>query len=363
MTETQNQKSEIMNIDMHDTPLHKWERELNEAQKRGDEYGQKYAKTMLERDQLKAEVERQANNNKLLLVQQEHEEQTREFLRCEAETLKAQVSELINQRNQLLKKKPNICPNCKEEVKFWADHIHSLPNQATSYSCFSSQQLKAELAEAKSRLPHVGKPYMDLWRDVDRLAQEVAGVMVERDQLKAEVERLKCADFCQLTKPGRGDCEHFIGLPGISIPGQHDGPDDTKDCYDKPNGWCWACWRSYENSRLRTLVASYEALSEEVGTEFEGVDEVKEVIRLLKQERDQLKAELLDVKTQLEFIRTWASKTHDELQHQSQLRQQWRSVAEQSVYAVNTLLAGAQHNVPACVTAALARFNDMEKNP
>jgi len=104
MTETQNQKSEIMNIDMHDTPLHKWERELNEAQKRGDEYGQKYAKTMLERDQLKAEVERQANNNKLLLVQQEHEEQTREFLRCEVETLKAQVSELINQRNQLLKK-------------------------------------------------------------------------------------------------------------------------------------------------------------------------------------------------------------------------------------------------------------------
>jgi len=236
MTETQNQKSEIMNIDMHDTPLHKWERELNEAQKRGDEYGQKYAKTMLERD-----------------------------------------------------------------------------------------QLKAELAEAKSRLPHVGKPYMDLWRDVDRLAQEVAGVMVERDQLKAEVERLKCADFCQLTKPGRGDCEHFIGLPGISIPGQHDGPDDTKDCYDKPNGWCWACWRSYENSRLRTLVASYEALSEEVGTEFEGVDEVKEVIRLLKQERDQLKAEV--------------------------------------GHAVNTLLAGAQHNVPACVTAALARFNDMEKNP
>jgi len=30
---------------------------------------------------------------------------------------------------------------------------------------------------------------------------------------------------------------------------------------------------------------------------------------------------------------------------------------------LNTLLAGAQHNVPACVTAALARFNDMEKNP
>ena len=57
-----------------------------------------------QRDQFKAEVERLANNNKLLLVQQEHEEQMREFLRCEVETLKSQIGELINQRNQLLKK-------------------------------------------------------------------------------------------------------------------------------------------------------------------------------------------------------------------------------------------------------------------
>lgn len=48
---------------------------------------------------------------------------------------------------------------------------------------------------------------------------------------------------CLLSKKGRGDCEHFIGLPGKSIPGKHDGPDDTFDEYDRPNGWCEVCWR------------------------------------------------------------------------------------------------------------------------
>lgn len=38
------------------------------------------------------------------------------------------------------------------------------------------------------------------------------------------------------------------------------------------------------------LIASYEALSDECGTEFEGVDEVRDVIRLLKQERNQLQS-------------------------------------------------------------------------
>lgn len=50
---------------------------------------------------------------------------------------------------------------------------------------------------------------------------------------------------CELTGPGRGDCAHFVGLPGKSIPGQHDGPDDTVDAWGKPNGWCWQCWTSH----------------------------------------------------------------------------------------------------------------------
>ena len=56
---------------------------------------------------------------------------------------------------------------------------------------------------------------------------------------------------CAFAGPGRGDCEHFIGLPGRSISGQHDGVDDTVDYYGKPNGWCWLCWKQEQLRRLR----------------------------------------------------------------------------------------------------------------
>jgi hypothetical protein len=51
---------------------------------------------------------------------------------------------------------------------------------------------------------------------------------------------------CTLAGPGRGDCEHFVGLPGIPVTGQHDGPDITIDEYGRPNGWCWSCWKSHK---------------------------------------------------------------------------------------------------------------------
>jgi len=144
-----------------------------------------------ERDELKAEVERQANNNKLLLVNQEHEEQTREFLRCEAETLKAQVSEIINQRNQLLKEKQNTCPNCKEEVAFWADHIHSLPNQATSYSCFSSQQLKAEVERCNCVILQSTIDRQDMKLEANEAACEVSRLSRLAERLTREIEMLR----------------------------------------------------------------------------------------------------------------------------------------------------------------------------
>lgn len=50
----------------------------------------------------------------------------------------------------------------------------------------------------------------------------------------------EAAGGCALSGPSRGDCEHALGLPGKSIPGQHDGLDDTVDVYGKPNGWCWS---------------------------------------------------------------------------------------------------------------------------
>jgi hypothetical protein len=62
------------------------------------------------------------------------------------------------------------------------------------------------------------------------------------------IRLLSAADqgCCLYAGPGRGDCEHFVGLPGKSIPGQHDGDDDTVDVYGRPNGWCWSCWKGYQ---------------------------------------------------------------------------------------------------------------------
>lgn len=56
---------------------------------------------------------------------------------------------------------------------------------------------------------------------------------------------------CHFARPGRGDCENAVGLPGKSISGQHDGEDDTVDVYGKPNGWCWHCWLMHQREQLR----------------------------------------------------------------------------------------------------------------
>jgi hypothetical protein len=83
-------------------------------------------------------------------------------------------------------------------------------------------------------------------------------------ELEAQVEGLKFGGNCRFSGPGRGDCENFVGLPGHSIPGQHDGDDDTVDHYGKPNGWCWHCWLMHEQGRIqRELREAQETLEQE----------------------------------------------------------------------------------------------------
>ncbi len=53
---------------------------------------------------------------------------------------------------------------------------------------------------------------------------------------------LRLRHGCLHAGPHRGDCAHYIGIPGLSMPGIHDGPDDTVDEYGRPNGWCEVCW-------------------------------------------------------------------------------------------------------------------------
>src|SRR5258708_35990236 len=62
-----------------------------------------------------------------------------------------------------------------------------------------------------------------------------------------EIERLQ-EPACQFAGPGRGDCEHFVGL------------NDDRDHYGRPAGWCVWCWQSH---RLRTAEERAEAQAAE----------------------------------------------------------------------------------------------------
>jgi hypothetical protein len=75
----------------------------------------------------------------------------------------------------------------------------------------------------------------------------------ECEELKARLEQ----PGCLLAESGRGDCEHFIGFPGLIVKGQHDGP-PTQDVYGKPNGWCWFCWWSYRTHKAEEIARKYE---------------------------------------------------------------------------------------------------------
>lgn len=62
---------------------------------------------------------------------------------------------------------------------------------------------------------------------------------------------------CLFSGIGRGNCEHAIGLPGKSVPGLHDGDDDTVDEYGRPNGWCEVCWRGRQIQFLEHALFEY----------------------------------------------------------------------------------------------------------
>lgn len=62
---------------------------------------------------------------------------------------------------------------------------------------------------------------------------------------------------CLFSGTGRGDCEHYVGLPGKSIPGAHDGKDDTIDEYGRPNGWCEVCWRGRQITFLEMTLFNF----------------------------------------------------------------------------------------------------------
>lgn len=53
---------------------------------------------------------------------------------------------------------------------------------------------------------------------------------------------------CIYSGPGRGDCEHFLGLPSPER--------QTTDEYGKPHDWCWPCWKMHLLNDARATIAT-----------------------------------------------------------------------------------------------------------
>jgi len=84
--------------------------------------------------------------------------------------------------------------------------------------------------------------------------------------------------WCRLSGPGRGDCEHFIGLP--------DKIDDSAtDEYGIPFGWCEWCWLVFKFEELNKVYKNAKAVVQhwnEFGPEYgheEHVDSLEKSIK------------------------------------------------------------------------------------
>lgn len=73
---------------------------------------------------------------------------------------------------------------------------------------------------------------------------------------RLEELRAKAIRGCLLAGPGRGDCEHFVGLP-------KEENRETTDEYGRPHGWCQVCWLAEREWRMCNKVRELSAAAVE----------------------------------------------------------------------------------------------------
>jgi len=150
--------------------------------------------------------------------------------------------------------------------------------------------------EAAAEIERLKEEYKRLTTLTDNWRSEALYGDRRIHELSAEVERLKDGGGCTYTRFGRGDCEHFVGLPGLSIPDQHDGDDDTVDAYGKPNGWCWSCWKSYKIERQAAEIGELKI-------------EMKQVYQAHKADEEQVERQAALLKQCLSAFRQYSNET------------------------------------------------------
>jgi uncharacterized coiled-coil DUF342 family protein len=92
------------------------------------------------------------------------------------------------------------------------------------------------------------------------------------------------------------------------------------------------------------------------------VERWKESVAHAQREEGKQYAEVCRLKAELDFMRTWASKTHDEMRHQSQLRQQWHDTSRELAKELDWRYGRySWKDTKNSTGLALARFEKMEK--
>lgn len=81
------------------------------------------------------------------------------------------------------------------------------------------------------------------------------------DELMEQVSLIEKSRVEGCVRSGSGgDCLHYFGLPGQSIPGDIDEePSQAAHVHGKPHGWCWSCWKSHRIDKLEGEVYALEA--------------------------------------------------------------------------------------------------------
>jgi hypothetical protein len=145
-----------------------------------------------------------------------------------------------------------VCPLCPSDDRIRELEAHIKDMNAEGAEALAKagavvEDLKAELAEWKrDQQKKFDLAVHALQEDCDRITAMKTDIL--KGQLtaaNAEIERLKNKNGCVLSGPGRGDCEHYLGVPKTF-------DETTTDCYGRPKGWCEICWCHYQIERLKS---------------------------------------------------------------------------------------------------------------
>lgn len=91
-------------------------------------------------------------------------------------------------------------------------------------------------------------------------ADALGGTLDGRDAPERPTVEGASGGVCGFDRPGRGDCEHFVGVPHVLN-------EQTTDVYGKPHDWCWHCWLMFKLRAARAALVTLLDIGEHLATD------------------------------------------------------------------------------------------------